>query len=82
MEMVPITYLYPHLSVIAIRARARSSGYVTLCEVMPANEPARKRRKCGSFASSTFRSIRYCSNEANWQAEYGMILARVAVLPR
>lgn len=38
------TYLYPvYLSVTAIRALAKSNGYVKDWEVMPANEPAKKR---------------------------------------
>lgn len=54
---------------MAILARAKSSGYVTLCEVTPAKDPARNRLKCGSFEPSIFRSFLYCSNDANEHAE-------------
>lgn len=40
-----ITYLYAvYLSVTAIRARAKSKGYVQDCDVIPAREPAKNRR--------------------------------------
>lgn len=43
--MFGVFYLYPvYLSVTAIRALAKSNGYVNDCDVMPASEPAKNRR--------------------------------------
>lgn len=67
----------------AIRARAKSNGYVNDCDVMPANEPAKKRRPLVFVPSlSTCSTFRHCSCAVNCMAAYGMIRAIVAEFPR
>ena len=54
--------LYPDfLSVTAIRALARSKGYVRVCEVIPAKAPAQKRRSFVLCPWSTCSSFLNCS---------------------
>lgn len=69
--MYKIYLLSDNIGVTAIRALAKSRGYVNDCEVTPANEPARKRRnfvllRSGSVFTCFLLDIIYISIWMIW----------------